>query len=190
MLIVLKMLNIDIPIWTQFDDLDFPFKENYCTNIVKLLGFSNYHKMYSEISAKNQLVNLTVKGTFSHVHKKLIENYKYNGSLIGLRIEESKGRKHVIKTYGTLFEEKSGFIKCFPIAYLSGYDIFALILKEQIPYIEIYDKHGNKPPHEIRFSWMLSPDFINRGNAIWLKINYPNQFYKLCEINPIIRSYA
>lgn len=90
-----------------------------------------------------------------------------------------------------LFQNKKGIWQSNPIARLNGIDVFSIIIQNNVEYIDVYDKDTEDiPPHEIRFSWLFTPEFASSGSALFLKKNYPMQFAKLCKINPKIRAYV
>lgn len=187
----------NIPVFTQGDDLDYDFKEDYCKRVVKYLGFNDYSYIKSKVSALDQLRKIdlstddSITGVFSHVYKEFAENRQLDGSIVGLRIEESKKRKKLILGRTELFQNKHSIWQCNPIARMSGVDVFSIITQSDVEYIEVYDKDTETiPPHEIRFSWSFSPQFASSGSALFLKLNYPAQFAKLCTINPKIRGYV
>lgn len=198
LLILCRELGLtSIPVFTQADDLDYPFKEKYCKDIVSELGFTDYNYVESKVSALQQLKELDfstndqISGTFSHVYREFAKNRNLDGSLVGLRVEESKKRKHLILARTELFKNKKGIWQCNPIARFSGIDVFSVIVQSNVEYIEVYDNDNEYlAPHEIRFSWLFNPEFASSGSALFLKRNYPMQYYKLIQINPKIRSYV
>lgn len=191
LILLSRMGRTDVPIFTQADDLDWPDKEEFCKSVVARLGFTDYSYEWSEVSAIEQLVDGKdkVSGTFSHVYKRYVQERQRNGVLMGLRSEESKGREWLRKVRGKVYEAK-GELRCIPLADWSGEDAFALIVSTQTPYMHVYDKDDEKPPHKIRFSWMASPDFFNRGNVGFLKRHYPQLFNRFAARYPEARRYT
>jgi 3'-phosphoadenosine 5'-phosphosulfate sulfotransferase (PAPS reductase)/FAD synthetase len=198
LLILCRELGLtNIPVFTQGDDLDFDFKEEYCKRIVSKMDFQDYNYIHSDVSALEKLKNIDlskdsqIKGVFSHVYRKFAKNRNLDASITGLRIEESKKRKKMILARSEIFENKKNIWQCNPIARWSGIDVFSYIIQRDVEYIEIYDKDDEETaPHDIRFSWAFSPEFASKGSATFLKKNYPEKFVKLCRINPQIRSYV
>lgn len=199
MLILYQKLGlINIPVFTQADDFDWEFKEPTCRRIIKHLGFTDYtyqqasESVLEQIRVMDFLQNDFVKidslffGTIENFYKQR----KLNGYSIGIRIQESNKRKFRILTAGQVAKTKSGLWSCYPMGNLKGEDIFALIISNGLPYMEIYDKHNERPPHELRFSWVTNPELFHLGVVVWLKQNYPEHFNKLCVINPKIRCYV
>lgn len=194
-LILLSMMGRqDVPLLTQGDDLDWPEKKNFCHGIVECLGFSDYTYAESDVSAIKQFCSgdpsEPIHGTFSHVIKQYATDHERDGVLLGLRTEESCGRRMNRATHGKIYRVASGEWHCTPIADWSGVDVFALIVSSGVPYFHIYDCDSLIPPHKIRCSWMLSPDFLSQGQAAWLRHHFPERFNRLAEINHKLRAYV
>lgn len=192
MLILLSRMGYtDVPVFTQADDLDWPDKEEFCRETVRRLGFTDYSYEFSEVSAIDQLVEGRgeVSGTFSHVVRRYVRERNRDGVLMALRAEESLGRGWLRRTRGRIYEA-GGELRCIPLADWKGEDVFALIVATDTPYMHVYDRDDELPPHKIRFSWMVSPEFFHDGSVAFLKRHYPERFNHLCRIYPEARRYV
>lgn len=192
LILLSQMSRTDIPVFTQADDLDWPDKEEFCRGVVDRLGFVDYSYEWSEVSAVAQLADgsETVRGTFSHVINRYVQAQKRTGVIMGLRAEESKGRVASRRFRGAIYQVKDGSWRCNPLADWRGEDVFALILSTDTPYMHVYDKDDEKPPHEIRFSWMLAPNCMTSGDAAFLKRHYPDLYNRFAARHPEARRYV
>lgn len=197
LLILLSQMGLTtIPVATQGDDLDFPDKREVCERIISSLGFIDYTYDYSDISALAQLPDEDISGTFTHVMNRFAINRQRNGFLMGLRSEESWHRRRLIKAFGYTYERKTKYDSsvtetvCLPLHNWQGDDVMALIVSTETPYMHVYDKDDTKMPHEIRFSWMVSPQFFDRDSVAWLRRHYPEQFSKLAQVYPGLLRYT
>lgn len=42
----------------------------------------------------------------------------------------------------------------------------------------------------IRLGYLTSRDLLNKGTAVFIRLNYPDQWQKLCEVWPDIKNYC
>lgn len=94
------------------------------------------------------------------------------------------------KISGPIYVTKEGETRCIPLHNWRGEDVMALIVSTETPYMHVYDKDADRMPHEIRFSWMVSPQFFDRGCVAWLRRHYPEQFAKLAQVSPGLLRYT
>ena len=184
-----------IPVFTQADDLDWPEKRDFCGRVIAQLGFGDYTYAESRVSALAQLTNLecgdgVIRGTFSHVVTEYVRAREREGVLMGLRSEESSGRRMNRACNGSVYRTKAGEWRCTPIVDWCGVDVFAFICSRGLPYFHIYDHDEMQPSHEIRMSWMLNPSFVDRGAASFLHSHYPTHFARLARLNSALWRYV
>lgn len=87
---------------------------------------------------------------------KELQDMGYNAAFIGIRAEESKWRARRIKNSIFLVE---GFREWFPLAQWRFLDVWAYIVKHNIPYCSIYDERVPIVGYErARFSTFFDPD--------------------------------
>lgn len=197
-LILLFQMGItNISVCTQADDLDYPDKQQYGKKIIEHLGFTDYTYDNSDISAVTQLARTEdVSGTFTHVMNRFVVTRNRDALVMGLRAEESNDRKRLIKAFGHTYERKSKAIDgakekvCLPLYNWRGEDVFALIVSTETPYMHVYDKDDDRMSHEIRFSWMVSPQFFDRDVTAWFRRHYPEHFAKLVQKVPSLLRYT
>lgn len=197
-LILLSQMGLlDIPIATQSDDLDFPDMGAHCRNVVEQLGFRDYTHARSALEVAAQLAagNEQLQETFFYDLNAFAMERQRTGCIMGLRAEESWQRRRLIRKFGSIYERarKGGEGKelcCLPLHNWSGEDVFALILTTETPYMHVYDKDDERMPHEIRFSWMVNPQFFNRGDVAYLRRYYPDHYNRLASRAPELARYT
>jgi phosphoadenosine phosphosulfate reductase len=116
----------------------------------------------------------------------------YDGNFWGIRKEESNGRRVMLNNRGALFYAKDADLwRCSPLADWKWEDVWAYIHTYDVPYSQIYNKHGFCDPRQIRnSSWVTTDGAAQNGRVVWLKYYYPELFYKLAEQRPEIRRYT
>lgn len=67
-------------------------------------------------------------------------NNNVDGVGLGFTYDESRGRRISILNYGLLFKMKSGLIRCYPLGLWTAKDVWAYIVKNNIPYYNFYDR--------------------------------------------------
>lgn len=188
----------NIPVFTQADDFDWHYKKDLCHSIIEYLGFSNYNYRESPVSVLSLLAKDTEYISMDECWEKVVSDFvkegDYTGFAMGIRAEESKGRSFTLKKsykFGLVKGCSDSLIHAYPMAFLGGEDVFSILIQRGVPYAEIYDRHEDLAPHQMRFSWMFKPGITHSvGGISWLKKNYPDQFRKLIEVNPLIYSMA
>lgn len=125
----------------------------------------------------------------------LTEDQKNHGVsciVLGLRADESRGRKFNFKKRGHFYYNKGFDIHvCQPIAHLTGADVFTYLFENEIPIPEIYfwtKFHDN--PERIRVDWLVPLAGKYHTQDAWIKEYFPSFWKKLCYINPKFRSHA
>lgn len=119
-----------------------------------------------------------------------IEAYKSqhgcDGVLLGLRAEESKGRrwnraKRSPVYYATSRREWVGQ----PICDWQGIDVYAYVLSRGLPLFNVYQcVRYHETPDRVRMDGWYPGVHAQRGATIWLKSYYPSLFNRLCSILP------
>lgn len=188
----------DTPVFTQADDLDWPDKRAHCNEVVDLLGFRDYEYLDSPVSALEQFAamdfvtvdRINERRVFFGTTREYARRRARSGVILGLRAEESKPRRITWRRRGASYDVKGDVSRCLPIGDWTGMDVFSLIVSSGTPYFHIYDRDDISPPHELRLAWMLNPAFLSKGAATFLRRHYPQQFYRLCAVNPALRRFA
>lgn len=115
----------------------------------------------------------------------------YDGVIVGVRADESCGRKMAVSQRGPLFNSKaSGMLTCWPLARWSARDVWAVTLANNIPYNKAYDKRLDLPLEERRVSYWAGETQRAFGRYTWLKRYHPELFQKLAEQLPEVKGYV
>ncbi|GIV82730.1 MAG: hypothetical protein KatS3mg051_2084 [Anaerolineae bacterium] len=195
LLLLAEMGRTDVCVFTQGDDLDWPDKETYCRRMAGELGFTDHRYEWSETSALEQLAVgydevRDVRGTFSHVVERFVCDYRPDGVIMGLRAEESRGRRIGIRRWGEVYRRKDGLLRCLPVAHWTGQDVMAYVLSRGAELFHVYHQDIGRPPHEIRMSWPLNPEFFDRGCVALLKRDHPEYYNRLSQHIPWLQNYV
>jgi 3'-phosphoadenosine 5'-phosphosulfate sulfotransferase (PAPS reductase)/FAD synthetase len=70
---------------------------------------------------------------------RLRETSPSRGTFIGLRADESYGRRMTLKIHGQLYVAKDEFVRCCPIAWWSDADVAARIVEHDLPILSAYE---------------------------------------------------
>lgn len=186
MLHLISRLTKNIDVFTECNDLDFPDKMELCDKLIDICKIKNYYTGHTE------RINLVDGSGWFQCVKEFVEDGNYDGLFMGLREEESKGRriniykKGLIYNYSKNNKNMNKLRCCLPLGFWKAEEIFTYIIKYNLPYHKIYDCDDFKKPHDIRFSWTF--DITNNlckidDNAIIIyKKYFPDVFNNLCFI--------
>ena len=111
----------------------------------------------------------------THSTEKMSNHMKglHDSYFVGLRAQESKGRRFTLTAHGTFFKMQDGFTRICPIAFWSQRDIEAYCVAYDIPTLNKYKLHGfeqrttsaisGKYPHEsLRYIRQTNIDAYNK----------------------------
>lgn len=197
-----RRLDVDFVLWAHISDASFPGTLGTCELLAKRLN----RKLVidrSPISAYDALKNPQKRafgksGYFFSAIQHWVETSKCDLCFTGVRAYESQRRMTAAKMHGTTFHsDVAGDITvCNPITWFRLEDVAAAIVEYGAPLHPIYSKWSNKTERNkfgedgfIRLGYITSRDLLNIGTAQFIRINYPEQWQKLCEAYPEIRSY-
>ena len=139
--------------------------------------------------AHPQIEQKTMIATVYEPIKQLLNEYGFDGVFVGLRKEESYGRKQLITYRGPLFKAR-GILECLPVAYFTVEDIWAYITTHNIPYNSVYDRTTMRLRNEIRVSYWCGESLRRRGRFMWLKKEYPELYNKFASEFPEVRWFS
>lgn len=123
--------------------------------------------------------------------KRLIAQYKFDGVALGLRMEESSGRRRNALVRGAIYRYKrDGVWACLPIYDWRYDDVWAFIFGNGLPYSRVYDKMWSLPIEDQRTSYLIGPTKRRWGRFVWLARHYPDLFNQLVEVLPEIRGFV
>jgi 3'-phosphoadenosine 5'-phosphosulfate sulfotransferase (PAPS reductase)/FAD synthetase len=123
------------------------------------------------------------------------KRFKIDCAIMGLRAEESNGRKQLLK-YGTFHEVKQKYrddkikYKCKPVLNWRGEDIWAYIISNNLPYLSFYDRAAKFSGYEnARYSNWAGSAYKERGRFSILKYTMPELFNRFAVEFPEIREW-
>jgi 3'-phosphoadenosine 5'-phosphosulfate sulfotransferase (PAPS reductase)/FAD synthetase len=119
----------------------------------------------------------------------LMEHYGFDGVFMGLRAEESVGRRKMARSKGMLFKKKNGTWSCNPILWFMYDDVWAYIVSRGLKYNRLYDKMDLLPEENRRISYWAGESERSYGRWVWLMYLHPELFNVLAEEVPEARSF-
>lgn len=194
---------VDKPIrlWAHISDASFPGTIETCQEVSNITGFQL--DIFQSAESAYQKVREKKKQSFgkSGVFFDSIREYATDKDLafVGVRAFESKRRMNAAKIHGQVFCSKSmgDVTVCHPLLWFKLEDVAALLYEYDAPIHPIYKKMQIERCQNyfnedifIRLGYITSKDLLNKGTAVFLKINYPDIFNKLSEVYPEIRLWV
>lgn len=132
----------------------------------------------------------TMKATVYEPVKQLVGE-GYDGSLIGVRAQESSGRRWAAKRYGELFWNKGYKMwECWPMLHWRIEEVWLYIDHFGIHYHPAYDKTHFAPREEMRVSYWAGETNRQFGRFKWLEYYYPDLFRKFVKKCPEVRFFV
>ena len=110
------------------------------------------------------------------------------GSFVGLRAQESKGRRITLAANGTVYKNVKGFWRICPLAWLQTEDIAAYIYEHDLPTLSVYDEEGFQERTASRVprnDYMIRQEMLNK-----LAARDPIAFARLEQIYPEVSEYV
>lgn len=137
-----------------------------------------------------ELENITMETTVYEPIRRLLKKYEFDCVFIGLRAEESRGRRILYRSRGRLFfNKRDGILECQPVADWKYRDIWAYIVAEHLDYCGVYDKLWEMPEANQRLSYWAGESERRNGRYFWLNKHYPDLFNKVAEVCPEVRRF-
>lgn len=102
-----------------------------------------------------------------------------DGYMVGLRRDESGGRKSDLTKRGALFRMRNRQLRCCPIWDWTDDDVWAYIVSNGVEYNEAYDRTKHRPRREIRVCTYAGNTSERYGRFAWLRQEYPDLFRRL-----------
>ncbi|MDD5343107.1 MAG: phosphoadenosine phosphosulfate reductase family protein [Smithella sp.] len=135
----------------------------------------NYQEIFMEsglVKIKNQLKNSLSQG-------------KWDSFFVGIRAEESFGRRVSLKTHGQFHKLENGIIKISPMAWWKLNDVIAYTIENNIPFLNKYKIEG----FSARTTSGVPRKYIHECLAS-LKDRDINSFNKLVEMFPEVKEFV
>jgi len=115
-----------------------------------------------------------------------------SGVFMGLRKDESNGRRYTLNIRSPIYQTGDGMWKCCPLANWTIKDVWAYIITNNLKYPAFYDYTGI-PGYDrewIRNSSWCTTDGAERGKIVWLRKYYPELYRRLIKEFPITKNYV
>ena len=116
------------------------------------------------------------------------ETHGINALALGLRAEESKVRKMVMRKRGLVYQLRSGQWRVQPIGWWTVADVWALIFSRELPYPRVYDceSHGYTRENLHNTGWLTTIG-ARDGRIAWLRHHFPEQYRALVREFPRVQ---
>ncbi len=117
----------------------------------------------------------------------------FDGVLMGLRGEESKGRKRNFLRHGTIYQiQTTGAWHCIPIATWTARDVWAYVASHGLSYNAVYDKPWPGGREAIRVGAYAGSTGVTIAKGRWafLKRHYPGLWNEFAARFPGVRGYG
>lgn len=120
--------------------------------------------------------------------KKLTNLSECDGYFIGLRADESRGRKMTLKIHGTIHRMKNGLVRISPLAWWKTDDVAAYIYQFALPTLQTYQYDGFEARTTSRIP---RADYgIRESMLSGLRRRDPSRFNALCNLMPEVSEYV
>lgn len=189
------------------DDLDYPGEEVYARTLSARCGLElevlrprislQAFLVEQKISLVNDLHSRAAELSREHFYALLDQHraaMSYDAVMLGLRMEESRGRKMNALAHGTLYTRKrDGLTVCQPLAGWKAIDVHAFLMSHDVPLLPVY---GCLDPGmtwlEIRKSWWVAGGYASSigSHYAWLRRWWPVQWERAVEIDPDVGRFS
>lgn len=202
----LALLAPSLPAVSVKDDLDYPGEVEYLRALVartghalrvltpptSLVSFLRETRPSLVEDLHGRAAELSARWFYSLLDADRIA-HGYGGVLLGLRAQESRGRRLNVATHGTVYQRADGLRVAQPLANWSALDVHAYLWREGWPVLPVYlCIDPEQDPLSIRKSWWVCGGGpARRGSHYgWLRRWWPTQWRIACEIDPSVRAIS
>ena len=107
------------------------------------------------------------------------------GVYLGLRTEESRGRRANRASRGTIYTRAGGEVVCTPLADWHGADVYGYLFTRGIEPLHVYHcVRLMDRPDLVRKSWWIPGAHTTSGGMVWLRSYYPSLWRRLVALVP------
>lgn len=189
----------DFRIWSHVSDASFPGTVETIQRVAEMTD--RQLDSYESSTSAFDYLNKKEKQAFGKAGAFFdsIREYAKDKDLafVGVRAAESKRRHKAAMAHGQVFHSDSmGNVDvCHPLLWFTLEDVSAALYEYHAPIHPIYykapigTKHGSEYEF-IRLGYITSKDLLNKGTAVFLKLNYPEQYAKLAEAWPDVKRFT
>lgn len=190
------------------DDLDYPGEREYIERYAAAWGvLDRLDILTPDVSLWDLLVSMKDRHDIrDDLHSRsaefsrlgfysVIDSYnarsEVRATLLGLRAEESVGRRNNRNSRGHIYLKNDGELVGQPLCDWRGVDVYAYLLSHDIELLPVYRCiRFSTRPDRIRKSWWVPGKHGARGGSIWLKAYYPSLYRKLVSVYPELSGEA
>lgn len=190
----------DFTLWSHISDASFPGTLETCqalsASLQRKLDLFLSNSALDHVTDKQRMA-FGKTGVFFGSVKQYAEDKDL--AFVGVRAYESKRRMAAAKAHGMVFHSTSmGDVDVVnPLQWFKLVDVASLIYEYNAPVHPIYNKictdtgtNANGEPLFIRLGYITSKDLLDKGTAVFMKLNYPDIYNMLAERFPEIRNYV
>ena len=193
---------------SEKDDLDYPGEEDYVRALGARFGLDLHivRPPQSPLAWLAERRGLLSAGEDMHSRSAGLSKACFYGVmeqanegrdllLWGLRAAESANRRRLLTRKGPTYTLANGQVRCAPLAYWTGNDVFAYLQSREVEVLPVYRCCGWLPEHRhkpwlIRKSWWIPGAHASRGSAAWLRHYWPSLFRVLLSLTYDARAYV
>jgi len=190
------------------DDLDYPGEREYVERWAATWGVSDRLDVVTpDVSLWDLLVSMAARHDIrDDLHSRMSEFSRqgfydvidrYNATspikatLLGLRAEESRGRRANRMFRGHLYQKQDGELIGQPLCDWRGIDVYAYLFSHDVELLPVYRcVRMVERPDQIRKSWWVPGCHGALGSTVWLKVYYPSLYQQLLKVYPELSSEA
>lgn len=195
---------LSTPAFGEKDDLDYPGEDAYLqilgrhlnlpvqilTPEISLLAFLKE----KNVSLVNDLHGQTAALSRDHFYGILKKHRKeegYNAVFLGLRSDESRGRKMNRRTHGWIYTRDSDKLTiAAPLSDWEDIDVHAYVASRDIPLMPLYlCVDPGMDAMKIRKSWFVAGGYAATifGHYVWLRRWWPDLWHRIADLDPEVR---
>lgn len=130
----------------------------------------------------------TMQSTVYEPLERLLSEYHFDYAFLGLRAEESRGRRQLIRYRDDWFRRADGTFEVLPVARWSFWDVWAYIASNGLDYNKAYDLMLDMPLAEQRISYWAGETNAHKGRWVFLRRHYPQLWHQLIAQFPEVGS--
>jgi 3'-phosphoadenosine 5'-phosphosulfate sulfotransferase (PAPS reductase)/FAD synthetase len=197
------LVGINGPVMSIRDDVDYPDTVPYMERLATAwqidvdyvtppFSVKEWVRDHINDAASDFHSNTSFLATasFYDLVKKYAAERGLPGTYLGLRADESKGRRMNRAMRGLSYLKRDGEAICQPIADWQGIDVFSYLWEHGIEVLPRYRACADRDPTRIREDGWLVGIHALEGEMCYLRRYYPSLYREMCAICPTARRYT
>lgn len=192
---IARRAGVDVPLWCHISDAAFPGTRETVEATGQTLGatviFDEAPVSAFSVIGQQSAVRFGKKGYFFSAIERFVRSGNYDLAFVGVRASESKRRREACLAHGPLFSSTVPCFhwKCQPICWMTIWDVAAICIDRGMPIHPIYSKEP-VGQGRIRLGYITNLDLLDKGSAVFLRVNYPDLYLKLLAAYPEVGQYV